>query len=290
MQSLFEWDFRESADVELPIIVARNVAEFAPGLGDQSFVDQLTDGVLAHRAEIDGIIEKAAPEWPIDRIAVVDRSILRLGLFELLFGDHEAVPARVAINEAIELAKTFGGDSSSKFVNGVLGTVYREMGEPDRDEVPAKKRRAKDLPPESWPVERLAGAMVFIREAGELYFAFVHDVFGHWTLSKGHVEEAESPELGAAREVREELSLEVKIVGKLGDNEYVANDPKRGQVRKQVSYFLAEAQGGRSQLRLNQKEGLDDARWFPLDELDSLKLYDDLAPIVTKGAEMAANL
>ncbi len=290
LQSLFEWDFREAAPLELPVILRRNAAEFAPGLTDLSFSEQLTEGVLANQKEIDGVIEKAAPEWPVDRIAFVDRSILRLGLFELIFGDRSAVPARVAINEAIELAKTFGGESSGKFVNGVLGTVYREMGEPDRDEIPAKKRRVTDLPPESWPVENLAGAVVFTHEAGELYFALVHDVFGYWTLSKGHIEDNETPEVGVAREVREELTVEVIVRGQIGGNEYVANDPERGRVRKRVTYFLAEVAGGRVPLRLGAKEGLDDARWFAVDELSGLRLYNDLAPIITKGAQLAAKL
>jgi len=85
-------------------------------------------------SQIDQIIEKSAPEWPLDQIAIVDRNVLRIGLFELLFGNREEVPPKVAINEAIELAKTFGGESSGRFVNGVLGTVYREIGEPQKEE------------------------------------------------------------------------------------------------------------------------------------------------------------
>ena len=83
---------------------------------------------------MDKIIEKSAPEWPVSQITIIDRNVLRLGLFELLFGNREEVPPKVAINEAIELAKTFGGDSSGRFINGVLGTVYREIGEPRKDE------------------------------------------------------------------------------------------------------------------------------------------------------------
>ena len=84
--------------------------------------------------KLDKIIEKSAPEWPLDQITIVDRNVLRIGLYELLFADRKEVPPKVAINEAIELAKSFGGESSSKFINGVLGTVYREIGEPGKDE------------------------------------------------------------------------------------------------------------------------------------------------------------
>jgi N utilization substance protein B len=135
MQTLYEWDFNAAEEKTLDIeeLLKKNMEEFGQGLDDPAFPRELVEGVLAHREEIDGIIEKAAPEWPINQIAMVDRNILRLGLFELLYGKYEAVPPKVAINEAIELAKNFGGESSGKFVNGVLGTVYREIGEPGKD-------------------------------------------------------------------------------------------------------------------------------------------------------------
>ena len=124
---------------ELSQIVDRNVKEFASGLEDTSFIHQLVDGVVIRLKELDKIIEKAAPQWPLEQVAVVDRNVLRLGLYELLFGKREEVPPKVAINESIELAKSFGGESSGKFVNGVLGTVYREIGEPGKDDSPPAK-------------------------------------------------------------------------------------------------------------------------------------------------------
>jgi N utilization substance protein B len=145
MQSLYEWDFRGRNNDILPETVERNLKEFAPGLEDTQFVTNLITGILAHISDIDKIIEKAAPQWPLDQIAIVDRNVLRLGLYELLFGNREEVPPKVAINEAIELAKSFGGESSGKFVNGVLGTVYREIGEPGKDDAPpAKEKREKE--------------------------------------------------------------------------------------------------------------------------------------------------
>jgi len=126
MQSLYEWDFL-GKKLDLTKTVEKNLKEFGPGLEDLSFTWQLVTGVVQHLQEIDKIIEKAAPEWPIDQISVVDRNVLRIGLFELLYGNKEAVPPKVAINEAIELAKSFGGERSGKFINGVLGTVYKEI-------------------------------------------------------------------------------------------------------------------------------------------------------------------
>ena len=126
MQSLYEWDFLDKKS-DLEKIIERNIEEFGPGLEDESFIWQLVIGVVANLKEIDEIIAKAAPQWPISQISIVDRNVLRIGIYELLFGDKVAVPPKVAINEAIELAKSFGGDNSGKFTNGVLGTVYKEI-------------------------------------------------------------------------------------------------------------------------------------------------------------------
>lgn len=129
MQSLYEWDFLGKKQDSLKSIVERNLEEFGPGLEDKDFVKRIVGGVVSHLKDIDEIITKAAPEWPLDQITIVDRNVLRIGLFELLYEDKEEVPPKVAINEAIELAKNFGGESSGKFINGVLGTIYNELEE-----------------------------------------------------------------------------------------------------------------------------------------------------------------
>lgn len=134
MQSLYEWDFSGCDNKKLKEIVDRNIKEFGPGMEDVKFIWQLINGVVEKKEQIDSIISKSAPQWPIAQITIVDRNVLRLGLYELLFGSREEVPPKVAINESIELAKTFGGESSGKFINGVLGTVYREIGEPGKEE------------------------------------------------------------------------------------------------------------------------------------------------------------
>ena len=286
LQSLFEWDFNGYDDASLPAIIKRNALEFAPGLEDPSFVVALVEEIAARRDKLDLIIEKAAPDWPIAQIAIVDRNILRLGLSELLFADKKEVPARVAINEAIELAKTFGGENSGKFINGVLGAVYKEMGEPGRDEVPAKKRRPKDLPYDQMPIERLGGAVVFCRVGGVVYLALEHDIFGYWTLPKGHLEEGEEAGMATKRKVKEELGLTVLVQTELGTNEYIASDPEKGKIRKQVIYFLAETKE-RAALKLAvDKSGLDEARWFGLSELPNLRMYDDVVPFITKAIKI----
>lgn len=125
MQSLFEWDFKGNPTAILPAIVKHNLEEFAPGLEEKEFTEQIVDGVLDHLKEIDELISKFAPSWPIGQITLVDRNILRIGVYELKFS--ESIPPKVAINEAIELAKSFGGASSGKFVNGVLGSMFVEI-------------------------------------------------------------------------------------------------------------------------------------------------------------------
>jgi len=136
MQTLYEYDFRDGADgakVELGPILARNLGEFSKAIEDTDFVHDVVEGVMKHQADIDKLIGPAAPEWPVDQIAKIDKIILRLGVYELCF--KRDVPPKVAINEAVELAKAFGGENSSKFVNGVLGTIYRqsEFYEPEED-------------------------------------------------------------------------------------------------------------------------------------------------------------
>jgi N utilization substance protein B len=127
MQSLYEWDFYGQKDKDLKKIVERNIKEFGPGLEEVDFIWNLIKGITSHLPQLNKVIEKAAPEWPLDKITIVDRNVLRIGLYELLYEDKEEVPPKVAINEAIELAKNFGGESSGKFINGVLGTIYKEM-------------------------------------------------------------------------------------------------------------------------------------------------------------------
>jgi 8-oxo-dGTP pyrophosphatase MutT (NUDIX family) len=199
-----------------------------------------------------------------------------------LFADRGEVPAKVAINEAIELAKQFGGENSSRFVNGVLGAVYKEIGEPGKEE--QGRKRKKDVPFDEMPIQRLSGAVVYAEHEGHIYLALVHDIFGHWTLSKGKIEEGETVEDGAKRELKEEIGLNITIEAELGNNEYVASNPELGKVRKQVHYYLAKSDY--TDLVLEQKGGLDDAKWFKIAEILDLNFYEDILPIVTKAVTM----
>lgn len=277
MQTLYEWDFNGRDDAAVNPILEKNLGEFGPGLDDQEFPRRLVEGVLEYRDTIDTIIAKAAPEWPLEQIAMVDRNILRLGLFELIYGDHQAVPPKVAINEAIELAKSFGGESSGKFVNGVLGTVYRELGEPGKDH----PKRGDEAPPK---MEDYVGAIIFRRAPEGILWAMVYDVFKYWTFVKGGRGEGERPEEATLRKVREEVGLTGVIRGTLGGNSYPATNEAGEKVLRRVTYFLVETED--AELHLETGGGLTDARWVPMGEVrGELKHYEDTNHIIDAAIE-----
>jgi N utilization substance protein B len=293
LQTLFEWDFMQSGgkawdDAKVREALNRNLKEFAPGLEDDTFVLSLIDTVLKKTTVIDEIIEKAAPDWPINKISIVDRNILRIGLSELLFGDRSQVPPKVAINEAIELAKTFGGENSGKFVNGVLGAVYKELGEPGKDEQSKRKNKNEPVDITKLPVEKFGGALVYAKNGDALYLAFVHDVFGYWTLSKGHINEGEGEDEGTIKRIKEEIGLDIEIKEKLGENEYVASHPEKGKLLKKVTYFLAHSEY--KELMLEKSGGLDGAKWFSLAEIPELRIYNDIIPLVAKAVDIISKL
>ncbi len=280
LQSLFEWDFNHTSAEKAKEIFVRNAEEFAPGQGDFSFMENLFTGVLDKQKDIDVIIEKAAPDWPIDKISVMDRNIIRIGLFELLFADRSQVPPKVAINEAIELSKTFGGETSGKFVNGVLGAVYKELGEPGKEETSRDKKNGNPANVVA-PTEYLGGAVVYARDGEDVYLALVHDVFGRWTLSKGHIDGEKDPIEEIKRIIKDEISLDVTVQDKLGSNEYVTYHPEKGKIKKNVTYYLVESPY--VDVKLVNSGGLDDARWFKMGDILDLNFYNDILPLVTKA-------
>ncbi len=135
LQTLYEYEFRSQAEdsqLDLQAVLARNIERYDEAIEDKEFVSSLVEGVLEHQADLDERLQPMAPGWPLDQIARIDRNVLRIGLFELLHR-QETVPPKVVINEAVELAKAFGSDNSSKFINGVLGTAFRTLVEDQSD-------------------------------------------------------------------------------------------------------------------------------------------------------------
>ena len=290
LQSLFELDFNGFDDARTDAALDHCLNEFGAGIDHPDFIRETVTGVVKKRKILDEVIEKAAPEWPIDKISMVDRNILRLGLYELLFGDREQVPPKVAINEAIELAKSFGGENSGRFVNGVLGAIYKEIGEPGKDQVSKKKRPHEPLDPSQYPVEVKGGAVIFSKDdAGAIRFAMVHDVFGYWTLSKGGIDPALGEIEGTKAKIKAEIGIDVDILEKIGENEYIANHPEKGKIRKHVLYFLAQAPYVPLELK-QQSGGLNDAKWFEMSEIADLTMYDDGTQLMAMAVEKITKL
>lgn len=275
LQALYEWDFGDKK-TEPGEILSRDMEEFAPGMASDNFVRSLLEGVVSKQKDLDEIIAKAAPDWPIEKISVMDRNILRLGLYELLFADREQVPPKVAINEAIELGKVFGGETSGKFINGVLGAVYKEMGEPGKND--------KGKPERPVPLEALAGAVIYAKKDPDIYLCLVHDVFGHWTLSKGHIDASKKIDNELKKAIKEELGIKIKVGEHLGHTEYGTFDPEKGKIKKRVEYYLAETDY--TDVSLQKTGGLDDVKWFKLADILDLNFYNDILPIVTKAINL----
>jgi len=127
MQVLYQWDFRGNPSSAIPAIIEQNMAEFGVGLEDShDFIESTINDIIDKCEEIDGLIEKFAPHWPLEQMSLVDKNILRLGIYELEYQKQD-IPPKVAINEAIELAKTYGGENSGKFINGILGAMYKDI-------------------------------------------------------------------------------------------------------------------------------------------------------------------
>ena len=148
----------------------------------------------------------------------------------------------------------------------------------------SKKKKKQEVAFEDMPIEKLGGAVVFARDNGDVYLALVHDVFGHWTLSKGHLDEGEEEMVGVKRVIQEEIGLTVEPTEKLGQNEYIATHPEKGKIRKQVLYYLAEAHF--DDMELKKTGGLDDAKWFKLGNILELNFYHDILPVITKAINL----
>lgn len=289
LQVLYELDINNNLNIkkeDLEKIIDREVDEFANASDDGFILDLLTN-IQERLATLDDIISRAAPEWPLDKINAIDRNILRIGLAELLFYG-EKVPPKVAIDEAIELAKNYSSNSSHKFVNGVLGTIYKEMGEPRKEEKSQKKNNLETI--------NLAGCLVYSIYEEKIFLAFVKDIFGFWTLSKGKLEKDEDLRVGAIRKIKEEIGITVVVKDKLQENTYIANAKKKEdlteddlkkpleKIKKHVSYFLAESKYEPLKLEENNT-GLIEAKWFSLDQVEDLKIYEDIKPIIALGIE-----
>ena len=193
------------------------------------------------------------------------------------------MPPKVAINEAIELGKSFGGESSGKFVNGVLGTVYRELGEPGKEHPKRGEARLPDGQAVAPQQEDYIGAIVFRREGTAVQWAMIRDAFNHWTFVKGHWKPEESLEDGALRKVREEIGVGGRVVALLGKNSYSAKNEQREPVLRNVNYFLVETD--ETTLTTGENAGIVEAQWFPMEAVLKTRHYDDTNHIIEAAME-----
>ncbi len=269
LQTLFEWDFyngKKNVDEILSFIIA----EFAPDFDDEGFSKNLIHAILKHQLQIDDLIVNFAPEWPLDQITTIDRNVLRIGVYELKFSND--IPPKVAINEAIELAKTFGGPSSGKFINGVLGSIYKEM----------VTRGEKQSPQSQGIKEVSAGGLVYRIMDGTPIFALILDAYNKWTFPKGGIEPTESVEKAAAREISEEIGIsELKLIAPLGDAELKVHKSGEPSFRKLVHYYLFKTT--KEQLKVPNVAELKDAKWFTREEVEKNLTYSQNKEMFAKA-------
>lgn len=265
LQSLFQWDFNNRTE-NLEEILKNNQQEFAPEFDDQNFSKELLDQIVGHIQELDDLIGKYAPEWPLEQITTTDRNVLRIGIFELKFSP--AIPPKVAINEAIELAKTYGSEASGKFINGVLGSVFKDMQE---------KGEKKDFENEQ-AREFSAGGVVFCETNGNYEFALVLDAYGKWTFPKGHIEINEDKEKAAIREVSEEIGINnCASLGYLGSIDIKVNEPNKKPVPKTIYYYLLKAD--KQELIVTPEPEVKEAKWMDKDEANKMISYENAKEI-----------
>jgi len=276
LQSLYQWDFNNQRE-DIAAIVRQNLADFAPSFDDNGFTEQLVRGIIQHRPEIDTLIVTYAPEWPLEQITAIDRNILRIGIYELR--DSE-VPPKVAINEAIELAKTFGGDASGKFVNGVLGNIFKDMeARGVRIATSSPADNSATTTPDESPHETSAGGVVFrVITSGIYEFALIQDAIYRWTFPKGKVETGETLEEAARQEVSEEIGIsKVKVLCPLGNIHITVNAPGKEPVPKIVHYFLMEAL--EDTLHIVPDHEIKGGEWVPLPQVLHLLGYENAKEI-----------
>ncbi len=284
LQTLFEWDFHHRSK-KLFELLKKNQEQFAPEFDDQGFTEQLVKGVTKNLDKIDDLIQKFAPEWPIDQITIIDRNILRLGTFELKY--DPTMPPRVAINEAIELAKAFGGESSYRFVNGVLGAIYRDaeasgdicgdnsLKQRDKNSTDVKQAVME-------PQEISVGGVVYRKEGSKYYIALIKDAIDKWTFPKGKIGDNikdETIESALTRELNEEIGLtNQKIIAPIGSIDVTVHPPGLPPYPKRIYYYLVETT--QQHLRGEDSVTVKDARWFPSDEAMQVLSYENSKEIL----------
>lgn len=261
LQTLYEWDFDEERNIEE--ILERNIVQSGFKV-DEEFCQKIIKGIVPKIKEIDDLIKKTAPEWPLEQIATIDRCILRMGIFELIF-DNE-VPPKAAINEAVELGKEFGGENTGKFVNGVLGTIYRNSDRYESEDITIS-----------------AGGIIYRMDGNTPLFLAVKNVYDKWTFPKGKVEEGETWQEAAVREIREETGIEeAEILGEVGEIKFT---DKSGDepLKKNVHFYLVKT--NQTQTKVSEGTHIKEIKWMTEEEIKKSLDYPNLIDLIDKAIE-----
>jgi len=272
LQTLFEWDFNEQKQNLLDIL-KYNFQEFAIDFDDNEFSTNLVLGVQKNQAEINKLIQKFAPEWPLDQITNTDRNCLRIGIYELKYDLN--IPPKVAINEAIELAKTYGGDSSGKFINGVLGSIYKEM----------EKAGIKQNMEEKTENETSAGGVVYLVKENSYQIVMILNAYDKWALPKGHIKKNEDQQTAVTREIEEETGLKnLEVQDYLGQIEFKIKKPKTTTVLKTIHFYLIKSLDDK--IVVPQIAELKDVQWFDPATAYAKADYENVKEILAKAYEI----
>lgn len=286
MQTLFEWDFNHHSQ-KMQKLIEENIKQYAVGLKNTSFVEELVRGVTKNLEAIDKIIEKYAPEWPIDKITIIDRNVLRIAIYEMLF--EKEVPPKVVINESIEIAKTFGAESSGKFVNGVLGSIFNDIeeGKIDLKNIEEKSRKVSPRDKKDYK-EVSVGAVVYKKDKEGLKFALIKDAINKWTFAKGKIGdniEDEKITEALARELEEEIGVKnIIIKNKIGAIDVVVNKPDKEAYDKKIIYYLVESKD--EELIPEKVVTVKDAKWFTEQEVLENSGYENTKDIFKKATKL----
>ncbi len=272
LQTLFQWDFNNQKE-NIDDVLKYNFKEFAIDFDDDGFSKELVTGVVKNITAINKLIVKFAPEWPLDQITNSDRNCLRIGIYELKY--DQTIPPKVAINEAIELAKTYGGESSGKFINGVLGSIFKEM------ELKGEKQDMDELIKK----ETSAGGVVYHKDGDEYKIALIFSAHDKWALPKGHKDNDEEDKDTVAREVSEETGLmNLTVRDYLSETEVKIKRPKETTVLKTIKFYLVESKDDK--IVVPQIAELKDVKWFSPKEAYAKTDYDNVREALDKAYEI----
>lgn len=263
LQTLYEWDFDEAKDVNE--ILQRNINHSGLKV-EEPFCEKIVKGVSKHIDEINAKIRETAPEWPIEQIAAIDRAILRIGIYELVF-DME-VPPKAVINEAVELGKEFGGENSGKFVNGVLGTIYRASPRYEDENLVTS-----------------AGGIIYRKDGDKTYFIVVKNAWGKWTFPKGKIEEGETWQEAAVREIQEETGIsDAEVLGEVGEIKFTDKSGTE-PIKKNVHFYLIKANQAAITEKPKEITHINEVKWMEKDEVLKNLGYENLTDLFKKALE-----